>query len=277
MLFRLTLTVLIFLTKVAVASTDQPTIVEFPSGNLTLHGELFIPEGKGPFPAVLYNHGSAPGMLNSQASATIGPMFANKGWVFFMPYRRGQGLSGDQGPYIMDIINSAKWSLFGGASETMVKLLSTDHLDDQLAALAWLKKQNFVQKNRVAAMGNSFGGIEVVLGMAHADYCAGVDASGGAESWAHSDELKILMRDSVKKIHRPIFFFQAKNDYNLSPSKELSSEMQNSGKIALVKIYPSFGDSKKMGHSFPYRGVPIWFKDAFSFLNKYCSSGVGKN
>ena len=60
----------------------------------------------------------------------------------------------------------------------MVRLLSTDHLQDQLAALAWLKKQSFVQRNRIATMGNSFGGIEVVLGMAHADYCAGAPKAG---------------------------------------------------------------------------------------------------
>ena len=209
-------------------------------------------------------------MLNSQASAAIGPRFARKGWVFFMPYRRGQGLSADQGPYIMDKINSAKWSLFKSASKTMVKLLSTDHLDDQLAALAWLKQQKFVQKNRIAVMGNSFGGIETLLGMAHADYCAGVDAAGGAQSWAHSEDLQSLMKGAVRKIRRPVLFFQAANDYNLSPSKVLSSELQGSGKMAAVKIYPGFGDSKKTGHSFPYRGVSIWFNDVFSFLNKYC-------
>ena len=36
--------------------------VEFPSGEITLHGVLYRPEGKGPFPAVVYNHGSAAGM-----------------------------------------------------------------------------------------------------------------------------------------------------------------------------------------------------------------------
>ena len=258
------------LDQVAFASPNQPTIVSFPNGALTLRGELFMPKEKGSFPAVLYNHGSAPGMLNSQASAVIGPMFAKNGWVFFMPYRRGQGLSENQGPYIMDEINSAKWSIFGSASKTMVQLLTTDHLDDQLAALDWLKKQTFVDKNRIATMGNSFGGIEVILGMAHADYCAGVDASGGAQSWKHSDELQKAMKDAVSKIQKPVFFFQAANDYDLSPSKVLSSAMMNAGKVVQLKIYPKFGNSVNDGHSFPYRDVSIWFDDVFSFLNKHC-------
>jgi dienelactone hydrolase len=269
-LFRLALIVSILFAQVVFASPDQSTIVKFPSGVLTLQGELFTPDGKGPFPAVLYNHGSAPGMLNSQASAVIGPMFAKKGWVFFMPYRRGQGLSEDQGPYIMDEINSAKWSPFKNASETMVHLLETDHLDDQIAALEWLKKQEFVQKNCIAAMGNSFGGIETLLGMSRAGYFAGIVASGGAQSWKHSDELQMVMKSAVSKIQKPVFFFQAANDYDLSPGKVLSSEMLRAGKVAKLKIYPEFGSSKKEGHSFPYRGVSIWFEDVFSFLNKYC-------
>ena len=47
------------LDQVAFASPNQPTIVSFPNGALTLRGELFMPKEKGSFPAVLYNHGSA--------------------------------------------------------------------------------------------------------------------------------------------------------------------------------------------------------------------------
>ena len=48
-------------------------VVEFPAGGKTLHGELYVPSGPGPFPAVLYNHGSAPGMLSKQAFDALGP------------------------------------------------------------------------------------------------------------------------------------------------------------------------------------------------------------
>src|ERR1700730_15027842 len=139
--------------------------VTFPSGEITLHGVLYKPEGTGPFLAVIYNHGSAPGMMSEQAFAALGPVFASHGWVFFGPYRRGQGLSASAGPYIGDQIAAAEKN--GGtpaSAAAMVRLLETDHLDDQLAALAWLRKQNFVQAHRIAVAGNSFGGIGAVLG-----------------------------------------------------------------------------------------------------------------
>ncbi len=90
----------------ATRENAQPEIVQFQSGSRTLGGEIFVPKGKGPFSAVLYNHGSSPGMLNSQASKSIGPLFAEKGWLFVMPYRRGQGLSEKAGAYIGVRINN---------------------------------------------------------------------------------------------------------------------------------------------------------------------------
>lgn len=57
----------------AVELPQRAEIVAFPSGKLTLRGLLLRPEGSGPFPVLL--------------------VFAKHGWAFFMPYRRGQGLS----------------------------------------------------------------------------------------------------------------------------------------------------------------------------------------
>ncbi len=251
---------------------DSPEIVHFEGETSTLGGELFKPKGSGPFPAVLYNHGSAPGMLNSQASKIIGPLFAANGWVFFMPYRRGQGLSKDAGHYIGDEIRDAR--IRGGqmhAAETMTRLLSTEQLQDQLAALKWLKTQGFVRPDSVAAAGNSFGGVEAVLGAANAPYCAAVDASGGAESWDDAPQLRVLMTDAVRTSRAPIFFLQAENDFNLSPSRVLLSEMKAAGKQGEVKIYPPYGHSSKEGHSFAYMGASVWFPDVLAFVEKNCN------
>jgi carboxymethylenebutenolidase len=165
-------------------------IIAFSSGNIT-HGVLYKPSGAGPFPPVLYNHGGAPGMYSNEAIEALGPLFANHGWVFFAPYRRGQGLSATAGTYIGDEIAAAvkKGGIPAGAV-TMIRLLETDHLNDQMAALAWLQKQDFAQPRRIATAGNSFGGVEVVLGAERGTYC--VDGARGAESWARAPACKPL-------------------------------------------------------------------------------------
>jgi carboxymethylenebutenolidase len=246
-------------------------VVSFPSGRLTLHGVLYKPKGKGPFPAVVYNHGSAPGMLSKEAFETLGPVFASHGWLFFGPYRRGQGLSASVGPYIGDQIAAAeKTGGIRAGAATMVRLLKTDHLNDQLAALAWLRTQSFVRPDRIAVAGTSFGGIEAVLGAQRASYCAAVDSSGAAESWAEAPELQTLMTRAVRDSRAPIFFFQAENDYDLSPSRTLSAAMKNAGKEYEIKIYPPFGKTAQDGHSFGYFGSAVWGVDVFRFLDKHC-------
>ncbi|AHK05041.1 hypothetical protein X971_5202 (plasmid) [Agrobacterium tumefaciens LBA4213 (Ach5)] len=222
---------------------------------------------------MLYNHGSASGDLNTQAFDAIAPIFVEHGWAFFAPYRRGQGLSADAGPYIMDEIGTARAR--GGkaaAAETLVRLLTTDHFNDQRAALAWLKQQPFVRSNAIAAMGNSFGGIETVLGASHGTYCAAVDAAGGAESWDEAPTLRDVMMTAAREAPRPILFFQAENDVTIAHSRELFAARKAVGRPAEIRLYPVFGHSVRDGHAFPYRGVDIWKADILAFLDRNCGA-----
>jgi carboxymethylenebutenolidase len=265
------LSFLLFLMLPSSAASPEPEVVSFRSGAITLQGTLCKPEGKGPFPAVVYNHGSAPGMLSKQAFEVLGPVFARHGWVFFGPYMRGQGHSASAGPYIGDEIAEAKkkGGMTAGAA-TMVRLLETDHLNDQLAALAWLRTQSFVDPDRVAVAGNSFGGIEVVLGAERASYCAAVDSAGAAQSWEDAPEVQALMTRAVRNSRSPIFFFQTENDYDLSPSRKLSAAMKDAGKEFEIKIYPPYGESRQDGHTFGYFGSSVWGADVFRFLDQHC-------
>src|SRR5262245_37781382 len=75
----------------------KPELVTFRSGDLDLKGFVWKPDGSGPFRSLLWNHGSEklPGALDS-----VAPYFVSRGFVFFVPHRRGQGRS--PGPYIED-------------------------------------------------------------------------------------------------------------------------------------------------------------------------------
>lgn len=269
--------IILFCVLVAIPSSwagpNEPEIVHFKSGDRTLGGELYKPKGLGPFPAIIYNHGSAEGMLSDTASKAIGPLYAAKGWIFFMPYRRGQGLSAKAGPYIGDQIKEAeKKGGKPGAAKKMLELLQNDHLDDQMAAVKWLREQSYVKANQIAVAGQSFGGIEAVLGAEKYPFCAAVDASGGSMSWKVAPRLHDLMRRSVRNSKAPIFFFQAENDYDLGASKELYKEMRGAGRSAEMKIYPTYGKTHFDGHSFTWLGSSIWFEDVFAFIKKNCET-----
>src|SRR5713226_7036648 len=111
------LTVLVLTSMVAIAAegnaADQPETVEIHNGSVTLHALLWRPRGRGPFPAVLLNHGSGRtreelerlGPYERQADI-LGPVFARDGYVFLFLFRRGVGLSAGQGTNAADLMNS---------------------------------------------------------------------------------------------------------------------------------------------------------------------------
>jgi dipeptidyl aminopeptidase/acylaminoacyl peptidase len=253
-----------------VPHVDQE-VVAFVSEGVTLHGVLYRPKGAGPFPAVLFNHGSGAGMMSDELFQALGPQFVARGWIFFAPWRRGQGLSETAGPYIMDDINAARGR--GGisaAAAVLVRRHETDQLDDQLAGLTWLRAAAFVARGRIAVAGNSFGGIQTVLGMERADYCAGIDMAGGAMSWKLSPDLQTVMTRAVRNARAPIFFFQAENDYDVTPTRVLSAAMKEAGKPYQATIYPPSGKEPGEGHGLPLRGIGLWFDDAMRFLERNC-------
>ena len=249
-------------------SAPPSEVVSFSSGSLTLKGLLWRPEGKGPFPVVLYNHGS--GRDYEKQFAALGPLFASRGYVLLAPYRRGHGLSAGQGEYIGDLLDRAlKENGPEGRGRLMVKLLETDHLNDQLAALAYLKSLTFVDRNRIAVAGNSFGGIQTVLMAERGEGIrAAVDFAGAAQTWGRSPSMRERMLKAVRSAKVPIYFIQAENDQDLSPSRVLAAEMQRLGKPHKIKIFPSFGKTAEDGHSFGYFGGEIWGPEVFAFLGE---------
>jgi carboxymethylenebutenolidase len=77
------------------AQSRAPDTVYFSIDETDYAAEIYLPEGAGPFPTVVYNHGGAPGFVDARAFAEIGPVFAERGWAFFAPYRQGAAGAAD--------------------------------------------------------------------------------------------------------------------------------------------------------------------------------------
>lgn len=252
----------------AEATTPQVDTVTFSSGELTLTGVLWRPSGEGPFPAVLFNHGS--GEDYSDQIAALGPVFTGRGYVLFWPYRRGHGLSTDQADWVGNQLDVAEEE--GGVelwSEVMTELLQGPHLADQMAALDWLLSQAAVDTERVYVAGNSFGGIQTALVSAETDRVrAAVDFAGAALTWARSPDLRQAMTEAVVNARIPVMFIQAENDADTSPSRELAAAMEAADKPHRLHIFPSFGETSTDGHSFGYFGAEFWADSVFAFFEE---------
>jgi carboxymethylenebutenolidase len=111
--------------------------VTFESDGLVLVGFLYHPPGAGPWPALVWNHGSEKDPGAGPQFPTVASVFVPAGYVVFAPERRGHGES--EGDYIVDRQKfTARMQGGQAAARTTVHLLETEQLRDQLAELAYL-------------------------------------------------------------------------------------------------------------------------------------------
>jgi carboxymethylenebutenolidase len=252
-----------------------PESVIIRSGSATLRATLWRPQGRGPFPAILVNHGSGRTIADLQRLGSyernaemLGPVFARHGYVFLYLYRRGVGPSTDQGANAVDLMDR-EFAAHGqdARNALQLQLLEGREMADARAALAFLRARPYVDARDVALIGHSFGGSLTVL-MAERDPSlrAVVVFSAAGYSFDRSSELRARLVAAVDHIAAPIFFIHAENDYSLSSGKVLDARRELIGKPHRLKIFPPIGETVDEGHDFLHLGVNIWEPDVFAFL-----------
>ena len=260
-----------------VVERPQPHTVEILSGRLQLKGFLWKPAGRGPFPAVVFNHSRSDtarqhhvqlGLTLEHVAQVLGPVFVRHGFVFLCPFRRGEGPSADQGQFIGDLLQREEAAKGVEARRHLqLTLMTTDHLQDALAALLFLKNLPYVDKRRVVVAGHSFGGHLTLLEAAHdRTIRAAVTFGAAAGSWDGSPELRDRSIETLSALSAPVMLIQAANDYSLSPSSAMERELSRLSKPHVRKIYPAFGDTQTHGHNFLYFDVARWEQDVLAFL-----------
>jgi len=280
---RMLLVVALILTLLLpIMVTGQPTAgpetVVVRDGSITLHALLWRPLGRGPFPAILCNHGSGRtreelerlGPYEKQAE-TLGPVFARHGYVFLFLFRPGVGLSADQGASAVDLMNR-EYAAHGqdARNALQLRLLESRELSAAASGLAFLRGLAEVDASRIALVAHSFGGsLTILQAEKEPDLRALVIFSGAGYSWDRSPDLRKRLLDAVAHIRAPVFFIHAANDYSVNPGKALDARLVQLGRPHRLKIYPPIGRTPDDGHNFPLLGVSIWEPDVFAFLDEH--------
>ncbi len=264
----LVLLCVLMLAATPAVATDKPQEVTVPAGPYQLHGCYWTPDGPGPYAVMIFNHGS------EKNPAPCGPpelayFYQKKGFAFFTFQRHGHGAS--LGDYIMDLQKQAYMShpMDRNAGHRAAVVLQELYNKDVEAAVLWLKEQKWVDSQRIAMMGISFGGTQTLL---TAEKGLGIRAflafATAAQSW--NPVLADRLKHAVQQARTPVFIVQAQNDYSTEPSTMLGHELEKKGAPNLAKVYPAFGTTAQDGHwGFGTRkdGIAIWAPDVIAFLN----------
>jgi carboxymethylenebutenolidase len=248
------------------ALSHAPEEHVFESGPRQLKGYLFTPPGPGPFPCMVYNHGS--GLTEGyEDNATPGiPILLNSwGIACFFPHRRGYGFS--PGPTWRSECSAPEFSPEYNAQ--LVARLAAE-CDDVLAAFAHVRKQARIDPARIGVMGSSFGGVNTLLAASREpQFRCAVEFAGAAMNWDRNPTIAAHMIEAARKVRMPIYFVQAENDFSIRPTKEIAAALKGSGVPYEAKIYPPFGRTPYEGHFLAGRGPLVWGPDIRHFLEKH--------
>lgn len=242
------------------------TDVVYRSGTLRIEAYLYKPEGDGPFPVVIYNHGSRDGRERlSVPFQYVGSMLTKAGYVVLVPERRGYGKS-----------DGVTWreETRNDPSRLVPRLQA--ETDDVLASIDYLRTLPFADTKRMGIMGWSFGGIVTMLAANRGNvFLAAVDQAGGSLSWDGNPLIRAALTAAASKSTTPTLFMVAKNDRTTSSITTLASIFERRAVTHQLRIYEPFtpsirGEAAAPGHLiFSSQGVSIWENDVVQFLDRY--------
>ncbi|HEY6944393.1 MAG TPA: alpha/beta fold hydrolase [Candidatus Acidoferrum sp.] len=240
--------------------------VFYPSGKLNIEAYVYKPDGAGPFPVVIYSHGSRIERDKEEMPFVyVGEMLAHSGYLVVVPERRGYGKS--DGPTFGEAVGEDRGPRF--------VMRVQKETDDALAAVDFVKTLPYADTKRMGLMGWSFGGIISVFAASRSsEFRVVVDQAGAALTWDRSPAMQKALKEAAGKIRIPLLGMVAENDRTTESVRAVVREAEAGGATAKLIVYPAFRPQDARGVApghmiFGREGWRIWEKDVKEFLGKY--------
>ena len=239
----------------AIAKTTEriPTALMENGKPVSLEVVIYKPAGRGPFPALMFNHGSTgngdnPALFTSTyTSAALASFFTAKGWLVAFPQRRGRGKSDGLYDEGFEINRS------GYSCDPQLSLPGLERaLSDLDAAYSYLANRPDVDNNRLLIGGQSRGGIvsSVYAGTRPTRFVGVVNFVGGwvGDGCPRAAAVNTLSFTRAAAFARPMLWLYGENDpfYKISHSKGSFDAFIQAGGKGEFKVFDA--GSGRDGH-----------------------------
>ena len=232
----------------------------------------FRPQGPGPFPLVVMNHGR-PGAAALRAQdprqrfEPIARFFIRKGFAVAVPQRLGYGVSASAGdPEHLTSCENPRYQPAGDAAAVQV-----------LAVVAHMRKDADIDPNRLVIMGDSVGGFTTVATAATKPdgLVAAINIAGGngGNPVTPGNPCKAHLLESTfaawgKTATAPMLWMYSENDQYFNPKNARAwfDAFTKAGAKAEFKLMPPFGDD---GHALLVRANDLWQPVVDEFLARH--------
>jgi dienelactone hydrolase len=247
--------------KAPATLNERVTMVKVGSGlfGASLETTLFRPDGDGPFPVVVINHGKAAGNPVFQERAryiNASREFVRRGYLVALPMRLG--FSKSTGSYT----DNCNITSNGDGQAEWVE-----------GVVRWLRAQPYVDKDRIVIAGQSHGGLTALAVGARnpegvrgtINFAGGLRFSGSGCLWENALAQAFASYGARSKL--PSLWFYGDNDSFFPPElwKELEQKYRAAGgNVRLVAFGRFRSDAHGMFSS--SEGLPIWLPEVEQFL-----------
>jgi dienelactone hydrolase len=239
-------------------------------GSITLETTVYKPDGPGPFPMIVFNHGKMPGDPRMQARSDPLPFareFVRRGYVVVAPNRQGFAQSG--GSYEQDGCD--------------VEHNGLGQAGDVAATVEFMSKQSYVDAQHIVVAGTSHGGrATIAYGVEAAPGVrALINFSGGLRQDACTDwqgNLTHAFGAYGEKTRVPSLWLYGDND-SIWPAPLVASMYAAYSEHGANAKMVDFGTYKNDAHRLvgDRDGVRVWWPAVEAFLARVgmCCFGCG--
>ncbi|GGY95273.1 alpha/beta hydrolase family protein [Pseudoduganella plicata] len=240
-------------------------VIGVPAGtalNVKLETTLYKPNGTGPFPLLVINHGKSPGDPKAQSRdrfVYMAAQFVKRGYAVMVPMRTG--FSRSTGTYTDYGCN--------------MKANGYQQAGDIADVVAFARQQSWIDADHIVIAGQSYGGLASVALSTQdlpgvrgvMNFAGGLKVHGGSCDW--QEALVNAFAEYGRKNRIETLWMYGANDSYFGPqlvNRLYAAFNGNGGRVNLVAYGPFKHDAHTMLGS--RDGMPIWLPEVERFLQR---------